>query len=74
MIRVLIVDDQPLFRRHLCQLLTYAGMVVVGEASSISAAKELVQKLQPDIAVVDVMLPIERYFMPGLLALVDVPA
>jgi len=57
MTRVLIVDDQPSFRRSLRQLLTEAGLKVVGEAESIPAAKRIVQKLMPDIAVVDVMLP-----------------
>lgn len=55
--RVLIVDDQPTFRRHLRRLLAEAGLIVVGEAGSISAAQELVQELQPDLAVIDVMLP-----------------
>ena len=32
MTRVLIVDDQPGFRRHLRRLLDYAGLTVVGEA------------------------------------------
>lgn len=57
MTRVLIVDDQPSFRRHLRQLLSHAGLMVVGEAGDIPAAKELVRDLKPDIAIVDVMLP-----------------
>ena len=57
MTRVLIVDDQLSFRRHLRQLLTHAGLTVVGEAGDIPEAKELVQNLKPDIAIVDVMLP-----------------
>ena len=57
MLRVLIVDDQPSFRRQLRQLLTHAGMTVVGEAGDIPAAEKLIDQLQPDIAVVDVMLP-----------------
>jgi CheY-like chemotaxis protein len=57
MTRVLIVDDQPSFRRQLRQLLTRAGLIVVGEAGDIPAAKELVRELKPDIAIVDVMLP-----------------
>jgi len=57
MTRVLIVDDQPTFRRQLRQLLAHAGLTVVGEADDIPTAKGLVQELQPDIAVVDVMLP-----------------
>jgi DNA-binding NarL/FixJ family response regulator len=55
--RVLIVDDQSNFRRHLRRLLAEAGLTVVGEAGNISAAQELVQELQPDLAVMDVMLP-----------------
>jgi DNA-binding NarL/FixJ family response regulator len=57
MTRVLIVDDQPSFRRQLRQLLTHAGMTVVGEAGDIPSAEKLAKKLQPDLAVVDVMLP-----------------
>jgi DNA-binding NarL/FixJ family response regulator len=57
MTRVLIVDDQPSFRRHLRQLLTHAGLTVIGEAGDIPMATELVRDLKPDIAVVDVMLP-----------------
>ena len=57
MTRVLIVDDQSSFRRQLRQLLIYAGLEVVGEAQDIPAAEGLVQSLQPDLAVVDIMLP-----------------
>jgi len=55
--RVLIVDDQPAFRAHLCQLLTSAGLTVVGEAGDIAEAEALAQAMQPNLAVVDVMLP-----------------
>jgi two-component system, NarL family, nitrate/nitrite response regulator NarL len=70
-IRVLIVDDQASFRRHLRQLLTYAGLMVVGEAGDILAARELTQSLQPDLAVVDMNLPGENGVSgtPGLMAL-----
>ncbi len=57
MTRVLIVDDQPAFRRQLRRLLTYAGLTVVGEAEDIPEAERQVQALQPDLAVVDVRLP-----------------
>lgn len=57
MTRVLIVDDQPAFRRRLRQLLAYAGLTVVGEAGNIPEAEAQVQALRPDLAVVDVMLP-----------------
>ncbi len=69
--RVLIVDDQSAFRRHLRQLLTYAGLTVVGEAGNMLEAKELTRDLQPDLAVVDVSLPGENGVSgtPQLLAL-----
>ncbi len=57
MTRVLIVDDQPAFRRQLRRLLAYAGLTVVGEAGDIPEAEAQVRALQPDLAVVDVMLP-----------------
>ncbi len=58
MSRVLIVDDQAGFRRHLRRLLTYAGLTVVGEAGSISEAEAQVVAVRPDLAVVDVVLPL----------------
>jgi len=39
------------------QLLSHAGLTVVGEADAIPAAIKLARNLTPDIAVVDVMLP-----------------
>lgn len=57
MTRVLIVDDQPAFRRHLRRLLIHAGLTVVGETGNIPEAETLAQTLQPDLALVDVMLP-----------------
>ena len=54
--RVLIVDDQPVFRRQLRQLLTYAGLSVIGEAADKLQAEALTRSLQPDLAVVDVNL------------------
>jgi len=57
MTRVLIVDDQPTFRRQLRALLNCAGLEVVGEAEDIATAETLAQSLQPDLAIVDVFLP-----------------
>lgn len=54
---ILIVDDQPLFRRHLRRLLTQAGLAVVGEVGSIAEAEDVIEEQAPDLAVVDVMLP-----------------
>lgn len=57
MTRVLIVDDQPAFRRQLGELLHSIGWEVVGEASDIPEAERLAQAIHPDLALVDVMLP-----------------
>ena len=57
MTRILIVDDQPTIRRRLRQLMTYAGLEVVGEAGDIPAAEALLPACRPDLAVVDIMLP-----------------
>ena len=57
MTSVLIVDDQPSFRCILRQLLTQAGLVVVGEAGDVPEALVQTQAVHPDLAVVDVMLP-----------------
>jgi len=57
MITVLIVDDEPEFRRHLRRLLAYAGLEVIGEAGDVPEAKQLVAAFQPNLAVVDLILP-----------------
>lgn len=55
--RVLIVDDQLTFRRQLRQLLLHAGFEVVAEAGDIATARQMIQRFEPDLAIVDVMLP-----------------
>lgn len=57
-IRVLIADDHPLFRRGLVGLLEEAAEIeVVGEATSGPQAVELAQQVQPDVVLMDVILP-----------------
>ncbi len=55
--RVLIVDNQPTFRRQLRALLDHAGLNVVGEADDIPDAERQTRLLQPELAIVDVVLP-----------------
>jgi len=57
MTRVLIVDDQPAFRQHLSRLLRRAGMDVVAEAETIAQAEAHITLHEPDLALVDLMLP-----------------
>lgn len=56
-LRVLIIDDQRSFRRQLRRLFLRAGFDIIGETADIPSAKKVVKELQPDIAVVDLMLP-----------------
>jgi DNA-binding NarL/FixJ family response regulator len=56
-IRILVVDDHPLFRHGLVQLLnSEAAFSVVGEASSAPEAMTSVRRLNPTLAIVDLGL------------------
>lgn len=58
MVRVLLVDDHALVREGTSQLLSKAnGLVVVGQAGSAREGLALVERLGPDVALVDVNLP-----------------
>jgi len=55
--RVLLVDDHPILRRGLAQLINQeADMAVCGEAEDAPKAFHAVSTLTPDIAVVDISL------------------
>jgi CheY-like chemotaxis protein len=54
---VLVVDDDPAFRRLAQRILTAFGFSVVGEAASAAAATAAVATLRPDGVLVDVGLP-----------------
>jgi DNA-binding NarL/FixJ family response regulator len=55
--KVVIVDDHPLFRERLGQLINYEpDMVVTGEAESAKDAIELIRNTSPDLAIVDITL------------------
>ena len=56
--RIVIVDDHPLFRKGLEQLIhSDSAFAVCGEASNASEAMEVIRRLQPDLAIVDLSLP-----------------
>ena len=58
-LRVLLVDDQPLFRRALATLISAQfDMTVVGEGEHGRDALEKVRALRPDIVVMDVNMPV----------------
>ncbi len=58
MTSVVLVDDHPIVRRGMRLLLeAQAGFRVVGETEDGLVAVELAEQLQPDLAIVDLMLP-----------------
>jgi len=58
-IRVLLVDDQALFREGLETLLSvHKDIQVVGQASNGQEAVEVAAKVQPDVVLMDVRMPI----------------
>lgn len=57
-IRILLADDHVLVRQGLRSLLEREGLQVVGEASDGQEVLRQVGALQPDIAVMDITMPI----------------
>ena len=58
-IRILVVDDHTVVRKGLQALIaTEPGMVMVGEAATGQEAVELARRLQPDVVLVDLVMPV----------------
>ena len=58
MIKVLIIDDSPLIRRLLTEILQQAeDITVVGSAEDPYEAREMIKKLSPDVLTLDVEMP-----------------
>ncbi|BDZ39384.1 hypothetical protein GCM10025863_19980 [Microbacterium suwonense] len=65
MIRVVLVDDQALFRAGIRMLVSsQPDMDVVGEAGDGREAIEVVTRTQPDVVLMDIRMPV----MDGLTA------
>jgi DNA-binding NarL/FixJ family response regulator len=58
-IRLLLVDDQALFREGLRTLLSlYSDLEIVGEAANGQEAVQQVEDLQPDVVLMDLRMPV----------------
>jgi len=56
-LRLLIVDDHERFRTVARRTLQREGYDVVGEAADAAQGLELARQLEPDVVLLDVMLP-----------------
>jgi DNA-binding NarL/FixJ family response regulator len=54
---VLLIDDDPAFRRLARQTLSGSGLTVVGEAATAAEGSSAARNLKPEIMLVDVGLP-----------------
>jgi len=57
-IRILVAEDEALIRMDLVEMLGEAGYEVVAEATDGAQAIELVQLHKPDLAILDVKMPV----------------
>jgi DNA-binding NarL/FixJ family response regulator len=56
--RIVIVDDHPLFRKGLEQLIhSDQKFTICGEAGNAAEAMDVIRRLHPDLAIVDLSLP-----------------
>lgn len=67
-IRLVVADDHPLVREGLARVLTGTGLVIVGQAATGSQAVEVVNKVDPDVILLDIRMP----DMDGLAALREI--
>ncbi len=56
--RIVIAEDETLIRLDLKEMLEEEGYTVVGEAGDGATAVKLVEELRPDLAILDVKMPI----------------
>jgi CheY-like chemotaxis protein len=54
---VLVVDDDPEFRKLARRVLVACGLTVVGEAESVAAARAAAARFEPSAVLIDVELP-----------------
>jgi two-component system, NarL family, nitrate/nitrite response regulator NarL len=57
-VSVLVVDDSPVFRRGMGRAVqVHAGLELIGEAEGGHAALEAIDRLRPDVVLLDLRMP-----------------
>ncbi len=54
--RILLVEDDPLSRRLVCDILTYRGHEV-SEATNVAEARDQLEAVRPQLILLDVQIP-----------------
>jgi two-component system, NarL family, response regulator NreC len=73
-IRILLADDHEIVRQGFRALLERAGFEVVGEAANGQEAVRLAQSLSPDVAVLDLAMPLLNGLDAARVILRDCPS
>lgn len=72
-LRAVVVDDEPLLREALVNLLFQNSITVVAEAGDADTARHAVAETRPDIAILDIRMPPD-YLLDGLNAAIAIRA
>ena len=57
-IKVFIADDSLIVREHLVTMIEeLAGIEIVGQADNVAEAISAISKLQPDVVILDILMP-----------------
>lgn len=56
-LRILLVDDHPIYREGVARTLTDAGMVICGQAADGQRAVAMARDLRPDMVLLDLSMP-----------------
>ena len=67
-VRIVVAEDEALIRMDLVEMLGEAGYQVVAQAADGAQAIELVKEHQPDLAILDVKMPV----LDGILSLIHI--
>lgn len=55
---IVVVDDDPIIRMDIREMLEEGGYLVAGEAKNGEEAVELIARLKPDLAIMDMKMPV----------------